>query len=561
MRRTSLLTLAAAVLLILKGAHVSALAQDPVGTIRGSVLRGTTADGVPMAEVTLRMTTAGAPPVQRKVTADSAGRFEFSGLAPANYTVEATAAGYYTGSGLDEPGNTPTFAPAAVSAQKPAATVTLRLNKAGVITGRLTDADGRPVAKVEVNANRLVYRFGQATLSTMRFSLMRIKGGFAETDDRGEYRLYGLPDGNYYVSADSGSRKEFAKLTYYPGFADTALIQSIAVKDGNQVTADFSLARPAPLGVSGKVLVPAEVRNAKGMTLYLASRNPIVQDNPPIARNASAARSADGAEQQFEVRDVVPGKYELFAVVSAGLLGEQSPTAVARIPFEVRDRSLEGLVGVAELSQTLKGRVVAKAPGLRIDTGSPFVQPLQSMPSVVTARATQLTPVAPDGTFVLEGIYPATYLVGLAGSIPAKAYVSEIRSGNRSIYPAGVVTVDSGPTEPLEFTLSSGTTNVRGTALDEQQQSVTGARVVLVPEPPARHNIRLYRYGTSPQNGAFQFLSVAPGEYKVFAWDAALGQREYATEFLARIETFGQRLTVKPDTPVTGVRVQMIPRQ
>ena len=127
--------------------------------------------------------------------------------------------------------------------------------------------------------------------------------------------------------------------------------------------------------------------------------------------------------------------------------------------------------------------------------------------------------------------------------------------------PSGVVTVDSAPIQPIEFTVDSGTTNVRGTVLDRQQQPVMGARAVLVPAPPARYNIRLYRYGTSAPNGAFQFSSIAPGEYKVFAWDAALGQCEYDTEFLARIEAFGQRVTVKPDTPVTGVPVQMIPRQ
>ena len=144
------------------------------------------------------------------------------------------------------------------------------------------------------------------------------------------------------------------------------------------------------------------------MTLYLASRNPIVPDYPPIVQNASPGKSDDGAEQQFEVRDVSPGKYELFAVLSSPSLTETA--AVARIPFEVGGRNLEGLVGVAELPKTLQGKVVPKVPGMRLETTTAFLQPLKNMPSALTVR-TGVINVAPDGTFVVDGIYPATYLV------------------------------------------------------------------------------------------------------------------------------------------------------
>jgi hypothetical protein len=412
---------------------------------------------------------------------------------------------------------------------------------------------------VNVAANRIEYRAGQATLVTMQFALMRTRGGVAQSNDRGEFRLPGLPDGKYYITAESGRREGLARLTYYPGVTSPSTAQALSVANGSEVFADFAMQRPAGFNVSGKVLVPLEVRGYRSLNLFLESRNAaVVQAYTAMLTNTRDARSPDGAENTFEIRNIGDGKYELFAIA-----GNPPMIAVARIPFEVRGRDVEGLSVVAELPQTVKGRIVSTDPAWRANNTTVFFSAVPEMPANVTAGMIepQNLKVSADGAFSVESVFPGTYLVGVLGPMPPGGYVSDIRVGNRSIYPAKLLLVGSGPVEPLEFKIDRGTTSIRGTVVDRQLQPAASLRAVLVPEPPARQDARRYRYieSTGP-GGPFVFSGVEPGEYRIFAWEQSVGAREQDTAFIAGIEAFGQRVTVLPNTPLTGVRVQQIPR-
>src|SRR5439155_8225566 len=70
--------------------------------------------------------------------------------------------------------------------------IQLSIAPTGSISGHIYDRDGEPLGKAQVQALRIVYRDGRKALAIVQS---------AQTDDRGEYRLFWLAPGRYYVNA------------------------------------------------------------------------------------------------------------------------------------------------------------------------------------------------------------------------------------------------------------------------------------------------------------------------------------------------------------------------
>src|SRR5205085_4803771 len=87
------------------------------------------------------------------------------------------------------------------------ANVDLRLARGGVLTGRVSDEDGEPLARATVTVLRQQYVVGEKQLSAV---------GADQTDDRGQYRVFGLPPGDYFVSATAGGEGVLRQL-FGPG--------------------------------------------------------------------------------------------------------------------------------------------------------------------------------------------------------------------------------------------------------------------------------------------------------------------------------------------------------
>src|SRR5215470_17681892 len=174
----------------------SAAAKHQAGAISGKVL----VDGAPAAEVRVSVTPSAQVTASTGIsallarnnqeeTADD-GSFSVEGLAPGAYTISVSAEGYIVDSGLLNEDGKPIF-------YRPGDTAIIRMIKGGVITGKVTDAQGQPLIQAPVTAVRLRDERGRAAGAVSRIS----RGmGSSQTDDRGIYRLYGLQPGAYVVS-------------------------------------------------------------------------------------------------------------------------------------------------------------------------------------------------------------------------------------------------------------------------------------------------------------------------------------------------------------------------
>jgi hypothetical protein len=157
------------------------------GMLAGRVVAADTGQPLPGVRV---MIAGGA---QGSATTDAEGRFEFTGLPSASYTVSATRAGFVESTyGQQRPGSGRPGTPIQLADGQAIKDLSLRLAKGGVITGIIVDEFGYPATATPVRAYRAAFRNGERTL---------MQAASGQTDDRGQYRVYGLLPGEYVVVA------------------------------------------------------------------------------------------------------------------------------------------------------------------------------------------------------------------------------------------------------------------------------------------------------------------------------------------------------------------------
>ncbi|HEY2573047.1 MAG TPA: hypothetical protein VGH65_03225, partial [Verrucomicrobiaceae bacterium] len=253
-------------------------AQTNTGVIEGIVTRagaGTSApEPIPGVSVQLNIAqaarSAGVTPDQTVLdaTTDEMGHFIFKDLYPGGYQLRYTLDGYFAlpdgvqGNGAPLPQQTAagfarggTAAPLAfvLDTQQPY-TLAIQMIPGGVISGRVSDATGRPIVSGQMSAMRIQYQDGLPTLASAKTAM---------TNDRGEYRIFGLEPGDYYVRSEyrrasnvPGTPQDTFRA-YYPGVDDPNSAAPIPVRSGSESSGSNIVIRPTTMvHVSGTVVVP-----------------------------------------------------------------------------------------------------------------------------------------------------------------------------------------------------------------------------------------------------------------------------------------------------------------
>jgi hypothetical protein len=140
-------------------------------------------------------------------------------------------------------------------------------------------------------------------------------------------------------------------------------------------------------------------------------------------------------------------------------------------------------------------------------------------------------------------------------------FVKSIRSEDKDILRDGLTV--SGPGRiPIEIVLSSDGGQVEGVVFDKDDKTVPGAAVVLVPPPTLRESPDFFKSFTADQNGHFRFKAIAPGDYKLFAWDDVEDGAWLDPDFLKDFEAQGEPVTVEvKGQPTAKVHLSSIAKQ
>lgn len=168
-------------------------APIPTGTaiVIGTVFTGSTGS-IPARKARVMLASVDGRVPGTTAATDDDGRFEFRNVPAGRYSIAVEKAGFLRGSyGVTRP-NRPGM-PISVADGSRTEGLTIRLVHGAAMSGTVRDARGRPVPSVIVTA----LRYNYALLGERRLSASRE----ATTDDRGEYRLWGLAPGDYVIAA------------------------------------------------------------------------------------------------------------------------------------------------------------------------------------------------------------------------------------------------------------------------------------------------------------------------------------------------------------------------
>jgi len=315
--------------LLIACALVGAFMQTPAGvaaaTVSGRVVDEGSATPVAGVQVVLiPMRPGPVPPfVDRPRTAitNADGRYTFEGVEPGRYRVSAQKAGYAL-----EPmqHQLPDFELAAGELHDAA---DVPLVRGGVIAGRVLDESGEPVVNVRVMAMRKT-TVG-TTLPRARANVLVPAGPGGETNDLGEFRLFSLAPGDYYVHAMP--RPHFDGMpapsgstmvpTYFPGTTDVATAHPVTVAAGQTSTEIvFRMLSVPAFEVSGVVRDEAGRPVVNAVIRLDVSESTV--PSPFMMSMWNQART-DGSGK-FTISHVTNGAYTLLAITPVVIASPQS---------------------------------------------------------------------------------------------------------------------------------------------------------------------------------------------------------------------------------------------
>jgi hypothetical protein len=516
-------------LLLLAPALAPAYQQKPGGA-EGHVVDAGSGEPIRKAVVILRT----GPDGGVAAYTNSQGLFHFENLDPGTYTATASRDGY-----VADRKTPPTVV--TIQAEKTESDITLKLVRTGAVSGRVLDADGDPAVQASISIEPL-----SGT----------VPGGGAITNDRGEYRAFGIPPGKYRVVVNwspriegpsatpvklaSGEEQTY-RPTWYPGTPDRKQATTVEVTPGADLEGfDIQVVRSHAVRVRGRVI---GLSTAAFVTL---------QPTDPSARKGGMNAVIQGPPWTFEIGGVLPGDYEL--TVNGFSTNGQGPSASQMIT--VGDSDVEGIELTIGPPQQVTGRLIPPE-GRQLSPGwMVLLNRRQDKQGGAAAN------VAADGTFHLEAVAPGDYGVWAgrfsATGADADTYISAVRAGDDDIRDKGLHIGESAPA-PISIFLAADGGTIDLSVVDDKGAPIPDTALMLLPDkmhiegrfdPGCRADAR----GTCTARG------IAPGEYHAFAFGKGEYPDPHDTERMKAIEKYGKAVVIAPSGRVQ-LQLQPVPSE
>ncbi|MGE5323067.1 MAG: carboxypeptidase regulatory-like domain-containing protein [Actinomycetota bacterium] len=551
---------ATALLPLLTSVAAMLLSQTPATapqtcTVSGQVVRADSGEPLKSARVVLVENKQSEKPHTYRAVSDGNGHFSITGIAPGRYRFAATHNGFVPQQ--FRPEGASTAAPLELSPGQKQDKVLFRLTPAAVIAGKITDEDGQPLAGVETEAlidaqqaQSLGGSGDEAPEAAMVISKLKmVPIGMGVTNDLGEYRMYGLPAGDYYVAAIDSGTPELTEHSffrggiawergeepvtdhppmYYPGVFARNQAEKVHVSAGSTAEIDLTLRAEKMMKVSGRVL-GENGQPVPGAYVILGSRDMDVMFS--AMRNMASTDS----QGRFTIQGVIPGTYVLQARNT-----RDNVRLSAELPMEIGSQPPTDVTLTLERGISIAGKIVAAEDPLpqKIDFSSLHLWLSPAGGSLFDFGAAE---VKKDGTFKVSDLRRGAYDVHLTG-LPSGWYLKSASLGATDALAQGV-TVNSGSAPDLELRISSKAAQLSGTVMMDDKP-VAGAVIRITPEHDSAIRRDLHRKTVTDQHGGFVLENLAPGAYTIQATvsgDNEAEESDAPSSHATTVETFELR--------------------
>jgi hypothetical protein len=516
---------------------------EGTGEISGRVTNLET--GGPLRRAVIRITSP-ALASERRVSTNSDGRYEARALPAGAYSLKAERGGYLTlAYGQRRTGEM--GKPLQLGDGQTVKAIDFALPRLGVISGRVVDDTGEPIAKVIVWAMHFGRHQGARRL--IPFVVPEEccwRGSHSETDESGQYSLV-LPPGEFVVMGQSRERWPLESDTtqvfgyppsFYPGVIEPTAAQRIKVGVGQEVgNIDFALVPARTARVSGVVL------NAAGAPVANESLTLSQEVMGPQGGTLFAPLTAQtGPDGDFSVNNVWAGEYILAVRLPAA---SDQPAQEARQTIQVAGMDLDGLVIVTGSGGTVRGQVVSDdgTPVAGLDRLSVRARPLTWAARSSTLGGSGTGRVNADGTFELRAVVGSVVLS--IGTLTGDWMLKSVELNGRNLADDPIDVRHGETLTGVRVVLTNQPTRLGGVLLDEKKQPADGT-VVVFPEETSRwrEDSRTVRAARPDQRGEFSIKGLPAGKYLIAAVDYVQDRQWYDPEFLADLRPRAQPLSL-----------------
>ena len=517
-------------------------AKTGTGRLRGRVLASDTGSIVRRAQVRIA-----SPDIGTKTAfTDAQGRYEFKDLPAGRFTLSVSKSGFVTmqfgQSRPFEPGRPIELADAQALDKADVA-----LPRGSAVSGRILDEFGEPVSDASVSAMRMQYSGGKRRLTP--------SGRASTTNDLGQFRVFGLPPGEYYLSATvrtldsmvmdmlggagggptgSNNNSGYAS-TYYPGTPNPAEAQRISLALGQEMSGVEVSMQPVRLAKITGIASGSDGKPMSGaMVMLMPSMRESISFLPGMSRT-----DKDG---NFALTNVAPGEYSLqvqsmAAIMSAAtqamamMGGESGSTAAPPPPQPVEREFATAKISVA--GEDITGLVVtgthgARATGRVVFDGAPPPENLTTIRLIATptdvddmpaaASLFGLSSVKENGAFEVDGLVGGRAF--RITNMPKGWFFKQLTREGNDITDKGYDFKPGEAVDGFELVLTTKTQGVTGAVTGTSGEPAKDYTVVIFADDPQKwtgNDTRWVMSARADQQGQFKIADAPPGAYFAIA--------------------------------------------
>ncbi len=516
------------------GSGVGSSDDLPKFKVEGTVVNAVT--GEPLYRALVRLEVLGVP---RAVFTHQNGHFEFSDVPQGNAVLTPQKPGYML------PEHVMQFKPG-ISLDASTGPVTLRLLPQAVITGHVEDSNGDPIDGANIRVWRITVRDGRKRREPV---------GVRRADEDGNYRFAGLQPGKYYIAVQARNdllastakaKMGYPAAVYYPSASSLSSATPVQLAAGQVMQADFAVGMEPVFTLSGAVsgfgpgqTASVQITNLAGEQMFFPMR-------------------FDQRSGSFEIRMVGAGTYNIFSRT----VGNPNDSLVAETRLNV--------------SGNIKDIHLALDPGITVPVAVRFestqpqperngsAAPVQLIFHVRDAssqspiQAGDIYPVLGSGDgpdhFLIHKLPPGTYSVEVHAE---SGYVSSAHYGVTDLFRDEVVITRNAPILPLEIVVRDDAATL-SVALHSSDANLNRANLngvlLLVPDGAP---IQTPRVNHANGNGVSSFNGLAPGDYRLFAFDSITGIEYTNPEALAQYAADAVTVHLAPNAQ-TRVQAEIV---